>query len=176
MFLFFLGSCQAPELNVFSLNTYQDDAPLGIKTYRIMIVSEVERFDNLPHIEHRIPVSPEEALRKWAENRFYASQSDNIDEMRIVVEKAYLTEAEDKSDKWYTFDNVLYKLTYDLRIDFIKNGKNLYTQSVGGFESTSLPARSSLSDKEGAFEKMMNQMIKKVNNQILLQMPKEFIL
>ncbi len=174
--LIFLTACQAPELKIFSLNTYQAETPIALNVKKIDVISTVERFDRLPHIEDDMPVSPETALKKWALNRFYASQNKKVDIAQFTIEKAYMTKKEDKSENWYTFDNEAYKLTYFVRVDFIKNGRVIYTQDVGGFESSSLPVRSSLADKEAVFEKMMNQMIKKVNNQILSQMPNEFIL
>ena len=48
-------------------------------------------------------------------------------------------------------------------------------QSVTGWEQQSLPKKSSLSAKEDAWEKMLNNMVKKVNNQITSQIPADLM-
>ena len=169
---FFLIGCAAPVLKDFKVNTYQDETPVAVAVKEIIVTNKVEQFDRLPHIENEMPISPVIALETWANNRFYATGSKKIDVMHIEIEKAYMTKTDEKSDNWYIFDNEMYKLTYYVQIDYISNGEVIYTQDVGGFESSSLPKRSSLVDKEEVFEKMMNQMVQKVNDKVLIQMPK----
>ena len=166
-----LMGCVAPVLKEFRVNTFQDATPVAVGVKEILITNKVEQFDHLPHIENEMPISPVFALETWAKNRFYATNSKKIDTMHIEIEKAYMTKTEEKADNWYTLDNEMYKLTYYVQIDYISNGDVIYTQDVGGFESSSLPKRSSLADKEAVFEKMMNQMVQKVNDKVLIQMP-----
>ena len=166
-----LMGCAAPVLKEFRVNTFQDATPVAVGVKEILITNKVEQFDHLPHIENEMPISPVIALETWANNRFYATNSKKIDTMHIEIEKAYMTKTEEKADNWYTLDNEMYKLTYYVQIDYISNGDVIYTQDVGGFESSSLPKRSSLADKEAVFEKMMNQMVRKVNDKVLIQMP-----
>lgn len=172
---FCLLGCQAPEYKEFSLNLFQHRDPIAIKTDEIVVLSNVIQYDRLPHIEDEMIISPEKALKEWAKNRFYPLKSTRSDKMQIIIEKAYMTKTDEKAENWYTLDNEAYKLTYDLKINFEKNGKVLYSQTVSGYESSSLPKKSSMSDKEQVFEKMMNKMIQKVNQRALYQMPKEFI-
>lgn len=174
-FVFLMMGCVAPQLDEFKINTYQDANPIGVKVDNIVVSSEIEHFERLPHIEDEMPITPEAVLKEWADNRFYATQSKKINTMHIVIKKAYMTKTIEKSDNWYTFDNELYKLSYDIKVNYISGEEIIYTQNVGGFESSSLPKKNSLADKEEIFEKMMNQMVKKVNDKILVQMPREVL-
>ena len=169
----FLFGCTAPELSTFSLNTFKDEKKIALKTNQINIVSKIQHFEHAPHVENQVSITPYDGLKQWINNRFYPVEG--IDKIDFIIEKAYLTQSDDVSPKWYVFDNVKYKLTYALKLEY-KQGKNiLYTQNVSGWESASLPKRSSLTEKEKVFEKMMNQMIQKVDSQIILQMPKRFL-
>ncbi|MBQ8250490.1 MAG: hypothetical protein IJY92_01090 [Alphaproteobacteria bacterium] len=171
LFFLFLMGCAAPSLREFQVNTLQNEVPIAVNVEEIVVTSKVEQFDRLPHIEREMPISPEVVLKTWANNRFYATGSKKIDRMHIEIEKAYMTKTDEKATNWYTFDNEAYKLTYYVQVNYISDGNVVYTQDVGGFESSSLPKRSSLSDKEEVFEKMMNHMVQKVNDKILIQMP-----
>ncbi len=173
---FCLLGCTAPKLHQFSVDTFQNQTPVQMKVKEIVISNQVAQFDKLPHIENEMPITPKNVLEDWAKNRFYpVNSSKKADVMQVVIEKAYMTKKDEKSENWYTFDNEKYHLSYAVRVDFLLNKDVVYTLDVGGFESSSLPKRSSLSDKEKTFEKMMNQMVQKVNHQILLQMPPQMI-
>ena len=170
-----VAGCEAPQFKEFTLNTYQNEQPVAVNVKEISISSEVIHYDRLPHIEDEMIISPEQALKEWAQNRFYAVSSARADKMHIIIEQAYMTQTDEQSENWYTLDNVAYKLTYALKINFYQKDKVVYTQTVKGFESSSLPQKSSMADKEQVFENMMNQMIKKVNQQVFVQMPKEMM-
>ncbi len=172
---FCLLGCTAPKLHQFSVDTFQNQIPVQVKVKEIVVSNHIEHFDKLPHIENEMPITPKNVLEDWAKNRFYQANVVKADTMHIVIEKAYMTKKDEKSDNWYTFDNENYRLTYAVKVDFLSNKKVIYTLDVGGFESSSLPKRSSLSEKEKTFEKMMNQMVQKVNHQILLQIPPQMM-
>ena len=59
---------------------------------------------------------------------------------------------------------------------FKKENHVLYTYYIEGYETSSLPKRSSIASKEAVFEKMLNAMIYKVDEEALKQLPKRFIL
>lgn len=173
--LFLLQGCEAPRLNPFSVNTYQEERPISLSVNAVKIESDVKKFDRLPHLEDKMPIPPEEALRRWGQNRFSAVGYSSPIEAVVTIQKAYMTQTEENSDNWFVYNNVNYKLTYALILQFKQDDKILYTQDVDGWESSSLPWRSSLAEKEEAWQKMMNAMIEKVNNKIVKGIPSRFL-
>lgn len=170
----FLISCQAPTLHSFRVNTMQDVLPVAVHVQNVRIDSETMHYNRKPHIEYTLPVSPEEALTEWAEHRFEAVNMTSPVTLVITISKADMTEQEEKGANWYTLDNYAYRLTYQVTMTFEQNGKILYQHTVDGWESSSLPQRSSIADKEAVWLKMMNAMIRKVNQQMTEAIPARF--
>ncbi len=170
----FLVGCQAPELHRFRVNTLTEERTIPLSVGDIRVVSEVQQYDRMPHIEKTLPVTPERALTEWAENRFTAADISSPVTAVITIEKADMTQQEEKGANWYTLDNDSYKLTYKVAIEFERRDKTLYRYDVDGWESSSLPQRSSIADKEKTFMKMMNAMVRKVNQQITDAIPDTF--
>ncbi len=170
----FLVGCQAPELHRFDVNTMAGETPIPLAVSAVKIVSEAPQFDRMPHIENTLPVTPEHALREWAENRFNAAALSAPTKAVITIQTAEMTQQEDKGANWYTLDNDAYKLSYRVHFAIQKRSETLYQYSVDGWESSSLPQRSSLADKEKTWLKMMNAMIRKVNQQITDSIPSTF--
>lgn len=172
--LLLLIGCEAPRLTPFSVNIYQNENPIALSVGDVQVKSEVKKFDRLPHIEEKMPLTPEDALYRWAKNRFYGINMSSPIDAVITIQKAYMTQTDEQSDNWYMFDNVKYRLTYTLTLQFKEGEKVLYTQNVDGWESSSLPQRSSLADKEETWQKMMNAMIRKVNDKVINGLPTRF--
>lgn len=174
-FIFFaILGCQAPELKNFSVNTFQNGPRVGVNVSDIQIKSETTKYDRLPHIENKMPITPEKALKDWIRNRFYAGNPSTSTIAVVTVQKAYMTQTDDPQETWYVYNNVNYRLTYALSVDFMKDGDVIHHQNLEGFETVSIPKRSSLAEKEAAWQKMMNAMIQKVDNQVFSKIPSEF--
>ena len=169
-------ACAAPQFKSVQVNTYKEEKKIGVNVSTVDLSSTVEQFDRLPHIEDEMPITPENALKKWVLNRFYASNPTSKVHLNVVIEKAYLTKTDDKMPQWYIFDNEKYMLTYALKFVFKKENQVLYTYYIEGYETSSLPKRSSISSKEAVFEKMLNAMIYKVDEEALDKLPKKFIM
>ncbi len=169
----FLGltACVAPTLKPFTINTFQDETPVALNVREITVESHLTKYDRLPHIESKMPVTPEQALTRWAQNRFVTANSNAPTKMVVNITDAYMTQSKQESGSWYTFDNVRYRLTYQVDVQFKRADKVVYTQNVTGWETHSLPQKSSLADKEDAWQTMLNAMVAKVNNKIITDMP-----
>ena len=173
-FILLLSACQAPQLNRFTVNTMADMRPIVLKVNDVQIKSEIMKYDRLPHIEEKLPISPEDALTEWAENRFYGADKLAHTNVVITIRNAYMVQKEELGTNWYTLDNDAYKLTYEVNMAFVQNNSVLYQHTVTGWESSSLPQRSSMADKEATWQKMMNAMIRKVNKQLTESVPDVF--
>lgn len=170
----FLIGCQAPRLNHFKVKTLTDERPIELNAGAVRVDSTVMRYDRKPHIEESLPVSPAEALEEWANHRFEAAEITSPVTVVMRIRQADMTEREEKGANWYTLDNYTYRLTYQVTMSFEQEGRILYKHSVEGWESSSLPQRSSMADKESVWLKMMNAMIRKVNQQMIEAVPDRF--
>lgn len=170
-----LGGCITAIPNPFAVEDFSNAKPIELKVADIDISSDVLTFHRLPHIENKMPVTPSEALTNWAKNRFVAADKASDTVVDFTVRQAYMLQTDKPSDKWYILDNVSYRLEYTADFVFKRNGMVVNAQSVTGWEQQSLPKKSSLSAKEEAWEKMLNNMVKKVNNQMTSQIPADLI-
>ena len=87
-----------------------------------------------------------------------------------------MTEEMQPADNWYTYDNVKYRLTYDVAVQFEKNGVVVHAQEVAGWEEASIPQKSTINEKEKTWENMLNNMVTKVDAKVNADMPSDFIL
>lgn len=168
----FLFACTAPQFEPFVLNIPSSFQPLRISD--VNVESHVKKFDLLPHIENKMPISPLKALTEWAEKVFIPTSKNISVKLVVVIEDAYMTQINDHSENWYKLDNVLYKLSYKIVLKFMTDQEVIYTQNIQGWESSSIPERSSLADKEATWKKMMNNMLYKVNQKALNDIPLKF--
>ncbi len=170
----FLAGCQAPELHRFDVNTLADERPIPLAVSEVKIVSKAQQYDRMPHIEKTLPVTPEQVLIEWAENRFKAADLSSEAVAVVTIQTADMTQQDEKGANWYTLDNDSYKLSYRVEFAIEKHGETLYRYDTEGWESSSLPQRSSLADKEKTWLKMMNTMILKITQKITYAIPSKF--
>ncbi len=166
-----LTACVAPSLKPFEINTFQNETPVLVNVSAVSVQSHITQYDRLPHIENKMPVTPGQALTRWAENRFAATNPSAPTRMIVNITDAYMTETKQESGSWYQLDNVRYRLTYQVDIEFKRADKIVYAQNVTGWEMQALPQKSSLADKEEVWQTLLNAMVTKVNNKVLADMP-----
>lgn len=170
-----LSGCMTVIPNPFAVEDFSNAEPIALNVSDIDISSDVLTFHRLPHIENKMPVPPSDALTNWAKNRFVAADESSDITVDFTVRQAYMLQTDKPSDKWYMLDNVSYRLEYTADFVFKRNNMVVNAQSVTGWEQQSLPKKSSLSAKEDAWEIMLNNMVKKVNNQITSQIPADLM-
>lgn len=170
---FIIMGCEAPQIKPFTLDLCQNKPKVVLHVGDVTVHSDLTKYDRLPHIESKMPIPPEKALSDWAQNRFYAANMSSPVTAVVTIQEAYMIQTVEPQN-WYTLDNITYKLTYALSLDFKKEGQTVHHQDLKGWESVSIPKRSSLIEKEAAWQKMMNAMIQKIDHQIISGIPTEF--
>ena len=65
---FLLSSCTSPSSQLPQL-TFKHLPPITLKVADIQIISLVRNGTQAPNVGHRFPLSPEQGLRKWAQDR-----------------------------------------------------------------------------------------------------------
>lgn len=171
-----MGACTAPSLTAFQIRDYREEAPIVVAAGAVIVQSDVVPSSVLPHIEKRMPVTPERALSDWAEHRFRAGRPTADSALVLTIQEASMIQEEKPSGHWYMLDNVVYELQYRIEMAYHQNGRIMQTQTVSGFEKKSIPEQSSLAAKEEVWQELINEMLRKVNRKVIADMPPGFIL
>jgi hypothetical protein len=88
---FVLGSCQdAPPRAALADITFAHKSKLRFEAARMEIVSNYRAPMAAPNIEHLQPISPEAALRRWAQDRIVVSGGDVDRYVKVTVLDAAL--------------------------------------------------------------------------------------
>ena len=170
MTLIGLTSCQVPNITPFSVRDFRDEEPVSLSVADIQLIDQTTRYPDLPHLETRIPIVPAKALEQALQNRFQAT-GNRSSRATFIIEEASLIQGSKPSEHWYIYDNTEYRLDYRVRVLYSWDNVTKEEQTITGWESQSLPRRSSLSEKEGAWQKMINAMITKVSDKIRNDIP-----
>ena len=166
----YLSGCALPSVEPFHPIDFKDEKPIVFPVGQIRTEDQTTRYTELPHLETRIPVTPAYALKTALENRF-TGVSENNDTLDFVIKTADLTQKDQPSDHWYILNNIEYLLTYQVDIVYTRNSTKQQVQHLSGWEKQAIPKRSSLRDKEAAWQKMINAMIQKTTDKILADAP-----
>lgn len=86
-----LGSCRTPPSEVrFPEITFGHQAPFTLTASRIDVDSRYQPPMRAPNIEHLVPVPPERALRRWAQDRLRTGGQPGT--VRFTITEASVTE------------------------------------------------------------------------------------
>ena len=173
-FSLLLSACTALPLRTFNVKTYANQNPVYLNVSLLDTKSDVSTYNRLPHIEKDLPITPNDVLLDWAHNRFRSINMSSPITAEFKVLKAYMRQTDTPSPKWYILDNVTYRLDYDVILQFKQDEKILYTQTATGWEEYAIPQKSPLTSKEKVWETMMNNMVQKINDKIVPEIPERF--
>jgi len=97
-----LNACNSPTPAPLHLPemTFTEPAPIRLNVARIEIDSQYKAPAAAPHIEYDMPVSPENAVRRWAQDRLRAVGQQGV--LRVVIRNASATEVPLATDKGLT--------------------------------------------------------------------------
>jgi len=168
LFLMCLGltACvSAPKVRPFHLPDYTLSKPLIYQIQSKEIISQVHNSHRLPHIGHKMPVSPEDAIKDFVRQRFPEKQSA-LYTLKVVIENADMRQEHDIKDHWYQQNNLKYTLTYSVRFQFYQGGVFMFEKALNGYEMQSVPKRTKLAEKEQIWQEMMTDMLKKINQKL----------
>lgn len=80
--------------------SFRSQPPFQIDVGRVEVVAEYQAPTQPPHIELDMPVSPEQALKRWAQDRL--APIGRANGLRVVIRDASATETPLKTDTGFT--------------------------------------------------------------------------
>ena len=108
-----LSACSSPPpMQRLPDMTFLYKPPIRLNIARVEVVSEYTAPTVRPNIEYDMPVSPEAALRKWAQDRLKPVGATGI--LRVVIHKASATETPLQTDLGFSG---MFKKEQQARVD-----------------------------------------------------------
>ena len=96
-----LAACSnPPPIQRLPEMTFLYKPPIRLNVARVEVVSEYTAPTMRPNIEYDMPVSPEAAVRKWANDRLKPVGKEGI--LRVVIHKAAATETPLQTDQSFS--------------------------------------------------------------------------
>lgn len=169
LILFLLGGCAAPRLSSDErvVDSIYTQAPIILNAEQIQVDSQNSARLSAPYIETRLKVPPEASLNTWIEKRFQPLTTGRMTLAHFIIEEASLTETREETAGFFFMERVKYLLTMKLKLIFEQDGRQVYCQTVGGWESRTIGARSSLAEKEEVWHEMSETLIAKLDAKLL---------
>ena len=92
-----LGACTAVPDHSLPELTFKHLEPISLRVAKIQMASQTGNNTEPPNVGHRFPISPHEAVKKWALDRLQIA--GNSGTARFSILKANVTETRLKTDK-----------------------------------------------------------------------------
>lgn len=144
--------------------------PIRFAASRIDVTSEYKAPMQDPYVEHLMPVSPEAAVRRWAQDRLQATGGPNS--IQVVIKDAKVVESKlnvEKgiSGKFKDQQSERYDASLDVMIN-ARNERGLTTHTVSARSSRykTVPESISLNDREKIWYEMVEALMGDINAQL----------
>ena len=170
LLLLLLSGCMNAPQNVFQTNTYTE-IPLNVS--EVETVSMVSAFDELPHIEQKMSLSPEEAIIQWSQK--YLLHKGDKKKMVILIRKAEMLLEEEKNSSWFKANEETYTLNYQVEIRLQEDKRVIKKSTVEGKGFITLGQKSSLAKKEKGWNWLIQKMITHLETKIQTDFRNEII-
>ncbi len=170
LLLFLLSGCMNAPQNVFQTNTYTE---IPLKVSDVETISMMSVFDELPHIEHKMSLSPEEAVTQWSQK--YLKCNGDKKKIVIIIHKADMLFEEQKNSNWFKADEEKYTLDYQLEIRLQEDKKVIQKSTAEGKGFITLAKKLSLAQKEKGWNWLIQKMINHLETKIQTDFKNEVI-
>jgi len=165
-----IGACATPPAPQFPELTFTHLPTIDLGVARIEIVDNFTPPADAKHVENRMPVTPEHALRNWARDRLRATGVSGT--ARFIIANAAVTETELKRSKGLTgvftteqshrYDAAV---NVEVRLDGVPRVSEAYAQA-GITRSRTVPEDASINVREEAWFSLTEEVMKDFDPQM----------
>jgi hypothetical protein len=167
-----LAACSnsSPPMQRFPELTFRNMPPVQLDVGRVEVVSQFQPPAQAPHIEYDMPVSPENAVKRWVQDRLQPIGRTGT--LRVIVRDASATETPLKTDK--SFTGMFKKeqaadidMSVDIAIQMLDDHQYV-TAEVTGQQSRSHSELEGmkLNDRDKMLYEMVEDLMKGLNNEL----------
>ena len=156
--LIVLLGCMPKYTPTARVKDYSAQGALVLPASQLETISLVEQSSTLPHIENRMPLSPEKALYNWAYIRLRPNGVRDL-KARFIIEEASMTREEEPQEWFWQYDNYKYTLTWKVRLQLAdKRAGTPFETVTQGFVMRTLPQKASLNETKALWTDMLDEM------------------
>lgn len=171
--LFTLGglvACATPPAPQFPDLTFSHMPPITLGVARIEIIDNFTPPADATHVENRMPITPEKALRNWARDRLRAEGVSGV--AKFIIENAAVTETELPRKKglsgvFTTEQSHRYdaNVNVSVRLEGVPRVSEAYAQAAVS-RSQTVPEDASINVREEAWFDLTEQVMKDFDPQM----------
>ena len=166
-----LAACSSsPPLQRFPEMTFRNMPPIRLDVGRIEVVPEYQPPAQPPHIEYDMPVAPENAVRRWVQDRLQPVGRTGT--LRVVIHDAQATEVPLKTDDTITGvfkkeQAARIKMSVDVSIQLLDDKQFVSAEATGNAAvSRTTTEGIKLNEHDRVLYEMVEEMMKNFNANI----------
>ena len=157
----------------FSESHFDNQRQIGLKVSKVEAVSEFVPSFTRPNVEHLFPVSIEKTALNWANDRLKATDFSSDKQATFTVKDASVTEELIRSDKLFEKDSIKYRAKLAVVIKITDPSKfSSAESSLDAWRELTIPADTSIEDKEIYWKKMVDKLFEEFNTRMQLNINK----
>lgn len=165
-----LGACSSPPPERVPPLTFRKFQPFHMAVSSIEFVEEYKSPMRAPYVEHLMPISPMDAMRSWIRDRMIVAGGDKT--MQVIVKEASVQETDlsrplSMSTVFAGGEDAYYeaKLVVVMRIYGLEPMAEAEVE-ISATRNLTLAENASLSSRNEAFRKMINDLMATANAQL----------
>lgn len=181
-----LAACasEPPPQRAFAELRFTNQTPLAFGAQGPEVVNRFQAPMAAPHVEHLMPLSPEKAIRTWAQDRLQAT-GVGTNSLRVVINTASVTETPlDTKGGISGFFTDQQEMRYDARADvavqIVDSQGRVRAEAISNvYRSRTLNEKASLAERERLWFQLVERLMQDLDNQLstgLRQHFREFLI
>lgn len=176
-----LSACatQSPEASAFPAISFSHKAPIVFAAQGPRVDSQFTAPMRDPHVEHLMPLQPEEAIRIWARDRLKGTGVGS-GEIRVVIRDAsvvekILTKKEGVVGFFTDDQEVQYDAHAVVALQYVDAGGNVMVESEAIIDrSRTINEKASMQEREKIWFSMIESLVTTLDDQMSQSIPQYF--
>lgn len=158
--------------------SFRGEKPFVLNIAKVEIVTRYQASSIAPHIEYEVPVSPENALKRWIEDRIQPRGTSGI--LRVIINDASATETPlaknpDESDLFTKRQISRIDMSIDVALQMLDERQFVKAEVTGkASRSRTLPEGLKLNERDRILYDMVVDLIKGAGSQLDSQIQNTF--
>ena len=162
-----LAACSTEPPQPMRQLTFAHQPPLKLNVASLEVVSSYKAPRKSPHVEHKFPIAPEEALKLWAEDRLRAmgrSESARYTVLNAAVTEEPLPKTQGFVGAFKNEPSELYTATVEAQLEiFDDSGRRVQLASARATRSRSLIEGAKPEERERMWFELIEALMKDFN-------------
>lgn len=172
LLLFLLTGCMNAPQRAFQIDP--DTEIYNVQVGEVETISTASHYDDLPHVENKMPATPEEAILEW-EQKHLKGVSSNRKKLQIIIEKAEMLKTDMPSGSFFKSDEENYTLNYKIKVQIRQDSEVIQSISVEGKGFITLAKRVALSVKEKGWAWLIQKMLTHLKTKMKTDLSNVFV-